>query len=296
MKNMLLLLFLYVVWGTTYTAIVYALEGFEPFVLAAWRFLFAGLIFAPFTKINDWKWSNAWPHILGGIGLATGNALVVWSQTAMPSGLAALFVGSVPLWMIALDWSFFSRRRPHFLSIAGCLVGLAGLYFLSVQTGKDLTLRSSAIALIGAAFLWSLGTLIIRHGKSPLPRRSALAIQLVFGGIFQFVIAFFHGENFIPTEAAFSLKPFLAWSYLVLFGSVLAMRAYNYLLPQMDSAVIGTYALANPVVALLLGHWLFGESLDLATVMAGVLVLFGVGLILMAGKLRAIAITPKLTN
>lgn len=292
--NMLLLLFLYVVWGTTYTAIVYALEGFEPFVLAAWRFFIAGLLFAPFTKLSDLKWSNAWPHILGGIGLATGNALVVWSQTAMPSGLAALFVGSVPLWMIALDWGFFGRRRPHFFSIAGCLVGLAGLYFLSAQTGKDLTLRSSAIALIGAAFLWSLGTLIIRHGKSPLPRRSALALQLVFGGLFQFLLAFFHGESFIPSAAAFTLKPFLAWSYLVIFGSVLAMRAYNHLLGQLDSAVIGTYALANPVVALLLGHWLFAEALDAGTLMAGALVLFGVGLILLAGKMRSVVVRPKL--
>lgn len=288
--NILLLLFLYIVWGTTYTAIVYALEGFEPFNLAGWRFFIAGLVFMPFMTRLDWQLRRNWPHIIGGIGLATGNALVVWSQTAMPSGLAALFVGSVPLWLIVLDWIFFKRQRPRFFSMLGCLIGLLGLYLLSVQTGKDVSLRWSAIALILAALLWSIGTLVIRSGQSPLPRASALAVQLVSGGIFQFILAAFHGEDFIPSAAAFAWKPFLAWGYLVVFGSILAMRAYNYLLGKVDPVTIGTYALVNPVVALLLGQWLFSESIESTTLVSGALVLFGVGLILWAQKKRRVVI------
>ncbi len=291
--NMLLLAFIYVVWGTTYTAIVYALEGFEPFTLAAWRFIIAGLLFVPFTTRTDWRLKNCWPHILGGIGLATANALVVWSQTAMPSGLAALFVGSVPLWLIALDWAFFGKSRPHPYSAGGCVIGLIGLYLLSAQTGTDLTLRWSALALIGAALLWSVGTLILRNGKSPLARRNALAVQLVWGGLFQFFLALLNQESLLPGPEAFTLKPFLAWLYLVLFGSVLAMRVYNYLLGQLTPAIIGTYALANPIVALLLGYWLFDEEITVSTCISGCLVLMGVALILLSGKVRPLVPTVR---
>lgn len=284
--NIILLLFLYVVWGTTYTAIVYALEGFEPFAMAGWRFVVAGLIFIPFSKLHHWKWKRAWPNILGGIGLATGNGLVVWSQTTMPSGLAALFLGSIPLWLILLDWIFYSRTKPHAYSLSGCFLGLLGLYFLAAETSSDLSLRSSAMALIGAALLWSIATLIIRNNDFDIPRRSALAIQLFYGGVFQLLLAFFNGESFFPSTAALELRPLLGWAYLVIFGSVLAMNAYNYLLKLTSPAIIGTYALANPIVALLLGYLLFDESMSLTTILAGLLVLAGVGLILASGRVR----------
>lgn len=291
--NMLMLIFLYVVWGTTYTAIVFALEGFEPFTLAGWRFFIAGLIFTPFTRLHNWRIKNCWPHIIGGIGLSTANALVVWSQTAMPSGLAALFVGSVPLWLIALDWIFFSKNRPHHLSLIGCVIGLIGLYLLSAQTGQDLTLRLSAFVLIGAALLWSIGTLVLRNGPAHLNRRSAMAVQLVSGGLFQFVLALIMGEGIIPGAQAFEFKAFSAWVYLVLFGSVLAMMVYNYLLGILAPAVIGTYALANPIVAMLLGFWLFNEQVSSATLISGGLVLVGVAFILLSGRVRPLVPTVK---
>lgn len=286
--NLILLIFIYIIWGTTYTAIVYALKGFEPFGLAGWRFLVAGLVFVPFTRKVDWKLGNSWHSIVGGIGLATGNALVVWSQTRMTSGLAALYVGSVPLWLILIDWLFFTKKKPHLLSVLGCLVGLSGLYLLSLETGKDLSLRLSAVALIGAALLWSIGTLFIRKGQGRITRNSAIAIQLIYGGLFQFILAFFHGEDFFPGTMAFELKPFLAWSYLVIFGSVLAMNAYNYLIKTTSPAIIGTYALANPIVALMLGFLLFDEQLTVGTLISGLLVLAGVALILMSGRKKLI--------
>ena len=291
--NLLLLIFLYVVWGTTYTAIVYALPAFDPFTLAAWRFVVAGTFFIPFGQLSDWRWGQAWPHIIGGIGLATGNALVVWSQTTMPSGLAALFVGSVPLWLILMDWLFFSKTRPKLLAVLGCFVGLFGLYYLSIETGRDLSLRLSALALIVASFSWSIGTLVIRYGGSQLKRKSALSIQLLSGGLFQFFIALCLGEKLLPRFEVLQWSHFFGWFYLVVFGSVAAMIVYNELLGKLDSAVIGTYALANPIVALLLGHWLFSEVLKASTVLAGVCVLFGVALILLSGaKPRALKLSP----
>tara|TARA_R110000868_G_scaffold80095_9_gene227889 strand:- start:9716 stop:10606 length:891 start_codon:yes stop_codon:yes gene_type:complete len=294
--NILLLIFLYIVWGTTYTAIVYALEGFEPFAMAGWRFLVAGLFFAPMTKLEHWKLKNSWPSIVGGIGLATGNALVVWSQTIMPSGLAALFIGSVPLWLILLDWLFYSKTKPHPLSMMGCFVGLIGLYLLSVQTGADLSLRTSAIALIAAALFWSVGTLVIRNAKVQLTRRSALSVQLVYGGVFQQILAFFNGEAFFPKASALESAPLWAWIYLVVFGSILAMNAYNYLLTVTSPAIIGTYALANPVVALILGHLLFDEEIGASTILSGVLVLVGVALILASGRVRPLVPTKYMKS
>ena len=286
--NLFLRIFIYIIWGTTYTAIVYALKGFEPFGLAGWRFLVAGLLFVPFTNRVDWKFKNSWHSIVGGIGLATGNALVVWSQTRMTSGLAALYVGSVPLWLILIDWLFFTKKKPHILSVLGCLVGLSGLYLLSLETGKDLSLRLSAVALIGAALLWSIGTLFIRKGQGRISRNSAISVQLIYGGLFQFFLAFLHGEDFFPGAMAFELKPLLAWSYLVIFGSVLAMNAYNYLIKTTTPAIIGTYALANPIVALILGFMLFNEALTMGTLIAGILVLVGVALILVSGRKKLI--------
>ena len=172
--------------------------------------------------------------------------------------------------------------------VLGCLVGLSGLYLLSLETGKDLSLRLSAVALIGAALLWSIGTLFIRKGQGRIKRNSAISIQLVYGGLFQFLLAFLHGEDFFPGAMAFEMKPLLAWSYLVIFGSVLAMNAYNYLIKTTTPAIIGTYALANQVVALFLGFLLFDEALSMSTVIAGILVLAGVALILIAGRKKLV--------
>tara|TARA_R110000868_G_scaffold42681_2_gene144023 strand:+ start:3289 stop:4179 length:891 start_codon:yes stop_codon:yes gene_type:complete len=294
--NILLLIFLYIVWGTTYTAIVYALEGFEPFAMAGWRFLVSGIFFVPLTKLEHWSFKNSWPSIVGGIGLATGNALVVWSQTIMPSGLAALFIGSVPLWLILLDWLFYSKTKPHALSMLGCFVGLIGLYLLSVQTGADLSLRTSAFALIAAALFWSIGTLVIRNAKIQLARRSALAVQLVYGGVFQLILSAANGESFFPKASALETAPLLAWLYLVVFGSIIAMNVYNYLLNVTSPAIIGTYALANPVVALVLGHLLFDEAISASTMLSGLLVLIGVGLILASGRVRPLVPSNQLKS
>lgn len=282
MRNFLLLLFLYIVWGTTYTAITFALKGFTPFAMASMRFLFCGLILLPFTKMEDWDFRVAWPHMLGGICLNFSNSLVVWSQQSMPSGLAALFVGTVPLWFMLLNWGAFEKKRPSPLSFVGLLVGLCGVAYLSAASGKDLTLRTSAITLVAGSLLWCFGSLVIRKSKGKHSIFSAISIQSLTGGAFLIIPALMNGESFDRNIYEQTVTPFLGWLYLVVFGSLLAMHAYNKLLKDVSPQVVGTYALINPIVAMGLGQFYLGESLTHEMLISAMLVLGGVGLIILS--------------
>lgn len=282
MRNFLLLLFLYIVWGTTYTAISFALKGFTPFAMASMRFLLCGLILLPFTKKEDWDLRVAWPHMLGGICLNFSNSLVVWSQQNMPSGLAALFVGTVPLWFMLLNWGAFEKKRPSPLSFIGLLVGLCGVTYLSASSGKDLTLRSGAFILIAGSLLWCFGSLVIRKSKGKHSIFSAISIQTLTGGTFLIIPALINGESFQHNLNQEALAPIVSWLYLLIFGSILAMNAYNKLLKTLSPHVVGTYALINPIVAMVLGQIYLGESLTHEMLVSAMLVLGGVGLIILS--------------
>lgn len=288
MRNLLLLLFLYVVWGTTYTAMSLALKGFSPFVMASMRFLFCGLLLLPFTKMEDWNFKVAWPHMLGGICLNFSNSLVAWSQQTMPSGLAALFVGTVPLWFMLLNWGAFEKKRPSPLSFVGLLVGLCGVAYLSASSGKDLTLRASAITLVAGSLLWCFGSLVMRKSKGTHSIFSAISIQSITGGTFLIIPALLNGESYDRNIYEQTVTPFLGWLYLVVFGTLLAMHAYNKLLKSLSPHVVGTYALINPLVAMGLGQFYLGESLTHEMMISAMLVLGGVGIIIASNFL-----TPK---
>lgn len=286
MTNVLRLIFLYIVWGTTYTAISFALKGFTPFTMASMRFLLCGLILLPLTKKEDWNLKYALPHILGGICLTFSNSLVVWSQQNMPSGLAALFVATVPLWFMLLNWGAFEKKRPGLISFIGLMVGLLGVGYLSYASGKDLTMRTSAIVLIIGSLIWCFGSLIIRKAQRKYETSAAISVQLTTGGIFLIIPALLTHENIASNFHQSSWTPVFGWLYLVVFGSLLAMSAYNKLLSSFSPHVVGTYALVNPVVAMLLGQVYLGESLTHEMLVATLLVLGGVGIIILSNFLK----------
>lgn len=287
MVNLLLLVFIYIVWGTTYTAISLALKEFSPFILAALRYTISGLIFLPFTKREDWNFTRAWPHFFGGICLTFANSLVVWSQQKMPSGLAALFVGTVPLWFMVLNWFAFEKKKPAILSLFGLMVGMSGLMYLSYSSGKDMSLRLSAMALVFSTFIWSIGSLTIKKAGSSHQILPSLSIQLLTGGLFLFIPAYFNGESLPVDVFKNGIGPMLGLGYLIFFGTILAMNAYVRVLKNMSPHVVGTYALMNPIIAMVLGQAFLGESLSIEMVVATVLVLGGVGIILASNKLQS---------
>lgn len=263
-----------------------ALKEFSPFVLAASRYIACGLVFLPFTKREDWQFSRAWPHFLGGICLTFANSLVAWSQLKMPSGLAALFVGTVPLWFMLLNWISFDKKKPATLSLVGLVVGMSGLLYLSYSSGKDLSLRISALALVTSSLVWSLGSLTIKKAGSSHKILPAISIQLLTGGLFLLIPTFLNGETLPQNLFAKGYGAAFGWAYLVLFGTVLAMNAYIRLLKNMSPHVVGTYALVNPIVAMILGQAFLGEALSFEMMVATVLVLGGVGIILTSNRLQ----------
>ncbi len=284
MTNYILLLFLYIVWGTTYTAIPFALKGFTPFAMASIRFLLCGLIFLPFTTRADWRWQKARPVVLGGMALSLANALVMWSQQTMPSGLASLFVATVPLWFMVVNWRFFEKRRPQKMAVLGLLFGIVGVAFLTYATGKDMSLRASAIALLASSFIWVIGSLFIRRSMGNYGTFAGLSVQLTSGGVFLTFMAVVTGEDYV---ANFSHRVPEAWGaflWLTIFGSLMSMSAYNKLLKSMSPHVVGTYALVNPMIAMLLGQIVLGEVLSVDMLLATSMVLGGVSLILYANS------------
>lgn len=294
MRNFLLLLFLYIVWGTTFTAISLALKGFTPFAMASMRFLLCGLILLPFTKREDWNFKVAWPHMLGGICLNFSNSIVVWSQQTMPSGLAALFVGTVPLWFMLLNWAAFEKKRPTNLSFVGLILGLAGVGYLSLSSGKNMTMQASGLLLIVGSLIWCLGSLVIKKSKSNHSIFASISIQSITGGTFLIIPTLINGESFYHNIFEQSLSPALGLLYLLIFGSIFAMNAYNKLLKSLSPHVVGTYALINPLVAMALGQFYLGEALTTEMCISAGLVLGGVGVIIFSNYWTARPIEARI--
>lgn len=281
MKNYLLLLFLYIVWGTTYTAIPFALKGFTPFLMASARYLLVGLVFLPFTTRADWEWKRAWPQVLGGVSMVIANSLVMWSQKTMPSGLASLFIATVPLWFMMVNWLFFEKKVPEKIAVAGLLLGISGVGYLSYATGTDVSLRASAAALMFASFVWVVGSLFIRRSMVNYKTFPAISVQMISGGLFLTIVSIaFSGESISANFSHGIPEAWAAFFYLTIVGSVLALTVYNILLKTISPPVVGTYALVNPLVAMVLGQVVLGEALTADMLWSMVLILGGVSLLL----------------
>ncbi len=285
MTNYLLLLFLYIVWGTTYTAISFALKGFTPLVMASMRYLICGLFFLPWTTRSDWKWQKAWPQVLGGICLVFANSLVMWSQQTMPSGLASLFIATVPLWFLLVNGLFFEKKVPNKVAIIGVIVGIAGVGFLSYVTGKDLSLRAGAVALVSASLIWVIGSMFIRRSMAEYKTFPAISVQLTSGGIFLVILSLFSEETYSSNLTHGNFGAWAGFFYLTIAGSLMALTVYNKLLQRLPPHVVGTYALVNPMVAMLLGQMVLGEVLTVDMLLATLMVLGGVALIIYSNYL-----------
>lgn len=279
---------IYIIWGSTYLAIRFAIETLPPFLMAGVRFLLAGL---PLYLWARWRgterptraqWRSS--AILGGLLLVGGNGLVSWAELRVPSGLAALLVSTIPLFVVLLEWigpRSIRVGRPRRLVALGVVAGLAGIAIL-VGPGELLGARIDAIGaivLIVAALSWSIGSTIARNlPRHPSPLMGT-AMQMLAGGALLVVVGALLGE--IPTvdPAAISARSLLALLYLIVFGSIAAFTAYVYLLENVAVAKVSTYAYVNPVVALLLGWALAGEPLSPRTLIASTVILGAVVLI-----------------
>lgn len=277
---------IYIIWGSTYLAIKYAIATIPPFALGAARFTIAGVLLYAWARLRrrDIKTTPVqWLHafIIGALMLGVGNGAVVWAELRIPSGIAALIVAVVPLWVVLLDWWRPGGRKPHGRTILGVLVGLAGLGLLigpGASSGGDVDILASIVLLIGS-LAWSIATVYGKRAAVPGYPPLTSSMQLLGGGVSLVIVSLVAGEASRFNPAAFELRSVLSLFYLVVFGSIIAFSAYSWLMRVSDPARIATYAYVNPVVAMFLG-WLFaGEKLGARTLIAAAIVLGGVALI-----------------
>jgi drug/metabolite transporter (DMT)-like permease len=276
----------YIVWGSTYLAIRYAVETIPPYMLGGIRFIIAGAIL---YAVAAWRGASrpTWAElraaaITGTLMLALGNGAVNWAETSVPSGIVALMVSTVPLWMVLVDWARPNGRRPHRLVFVGLALGLVGMLVLvgpGVFVGSGHVPAAGAIILMVGSLSWAVGSIITRQSARPKSPLMATAVQMIAGGIAFFVIAVMLGEQHGVSFAAVSGRSALAALYLTLVGSLVAFTAYIYLLGAVSAAKASTYAYVNPVIAVVLG-WLFAnEPLGPRTVIAAAIILTGVAII-----------------
>ncbi|HTT32624.1 MAG TPA: EamA family transporter [Methylomirabilota bacterium] len=279
----------YVVWGSTYLAIRIGLESFPPLLLAGLRHLIAGLILYPFFRRQSGSLPTAlnWRTTLvtGFLLLFVGNGGVSWSEQIVPSGVTALLVAMVSLWLVTVDWLRPGGNKPAPKVVLGLLLGFAGLAILvgPAQLGGSgrVDLRGAGI-LVFASLAWACGSLYAKHGKMPSSPMLGVAMQSLSGGTILLVVGALLGEFRHFHLTAVSLRSWLALAYLIAFGSGIGFSAYIYILHKSTPARVGTYAFVNPVVALFLGWLIVGESITLRTVLAAAVILTAVILVITA--------------
>jgi len=283
----------YVLWGSTYLAIRFGVETIPPFLMAGTRHLVAGLLLFLWTRLRREERPDArhWvtATFIGGLMLLGGNGLVTWAERRVPSGLAALIVASVPLWMALFD-GLQRRTRPRSHVIAGLLVGLAGIVLLVAPgrfAGGGRVDLLGAGALLAAALSWSVGSLYSRGARLPRAVLTATAMEMIGGGVLLWIAGLAFGEGSRLDVAAISPRSMLSLGYLIVFGSLLGFSAYVWLLHATTPARVSTYAYVNPVIAVLLGWALAGEALTLRIALATTGIVGAVALIIRYGGARA---------
>ena len=280
---------LYVVWGSTYLAIKYAVQTIPPYLMAGGRFLVSGIILfawarfrgSPAPTRREWRDSA----IVGVLLLCAGNGAVGWAEQKVPSGLTALLVASVPIWMILLDWLRPHGKRPPGVVVAGLVIGLAGVGVLALPEPGTLAPvnPSGALMLLFGSVMWAAGSIYSRQGARPESAEMATGIQMITGSVALLLVALVTGEFTDFHPGSVTAASFAGWAYLVTFGALLGFTAYVYLLRETSPAKASTYAYVNPVVAVVLGWAIAGEPITTRTLSGAVVIVASVALVTLTG-------------
>jgi drug/metabolite transporter (DMT)-like permease len=281
------MLAIYVAWGSTYLAIRFAVETMPPFLMAAARFLIAGIILYVFRRLRRdpaptrIEWRSA--AIVGALLLVGGNGSVVWAETRVPSGIAALLVGSAPLWMVLIDAVRPGGRRPHGWTIAGVALGFLGIFiligpaqFLGIQGSID---PLGAAALTFAAFIWAVGSLYSRGARLPVSPLLGTGMEMLAGGLGLLILGTVTGEWSRLDLAAITPRSVWGLLYLIVMGSWVGFAAYTWLLRVAPTTLVSTYAYVNPLVAIVIGNWLAAEPITARILLAAAIIVGSVAVI-----------------
>jgi drug/metabolite transporter (DMT)-like permease len=282
-KVLLAFAIIYLVWGSTFLAIRIGVREVPPFLLAGLRFLIAGLVLFLWMRAKGTvsptarEWFSA--TLLAVLIFVLDYGLLFWAERRVPSGIAAVMMATIPVFMTLSEILFLKTQRLTPRLGAALLVGIGGVLVLvsrSISFGDSPIDTIGAVALIVAAIGWSVGSALTR--KLPLPPSKAMSsgAQMLMGGVLLTLTSWLLGEFHGFRVQAVSLKAWLALAYLIVAGSIVAFTAYVWLIHHESPTKVGTYAYVNPVVAVLLGYFLGGEGLSLRTIVGTMLVLVSV--------------------
>jgi drug/metabolite transporter (DMT)-like permease len=274
---------IYVIWGSTYLAMRFAIETIPPFLMAGARYMTAGAILylwaraqgAPRPSLLHWRSAAA----IGMFLLLFGNGGVAWAEQRIDSGLAALLISTEPLWIVLLVWLQTGRNRPNPRVIAGLALGFVGLVLLVKPSGSATIDLLAAAAVVLASVSWAWGSLYGQRAPLPSSPLASTGMQMLAGGALLLTASLATGEpgRFILSEV--SLRSWLSLGYLIVFGAIVAFTAYVWLLRVAPPVLVSTYAYVNPVVAVILGWALADEPLTAGMLGAAAVILTGVALI-----------------
>jgi drug/metabolite transporter (DMT)-like permease len=283
---------IYLIWGSTYLAIRFAIETLPPFLMASARFIIAG------SLLYAWAWMRGAPRptrlhwreaaVIGGLMVLGGNGGVTWAEQRIPSGLTALLVATVPLWVVLLEGIRPGGARPSGRVAAGLGLGLAGVALLigpgNLIGGQAVDLIGTAVVLL-AALAWATGSLYSRQARLPAVPLQGVALEMLAGGAWLLLAGGLTGEGTRLDLGGASLSSLLALGYLTVLGSIVAFSAYLWLLRVSTPARASTYAFVNPVIAVFLGWALADEALTTQTLLAAGIIVAAVGIIT-TGRVR----------
>ena len=302
----------YLVWGSTYLGIRWAVETIPPLLLTGTRFLAAGGLLYAGARLRGVPAPEprAWlpAAVIGTLLITGGNGLVVWAEQRVPSGLAALIVAGMPLWVALFERIAPGGRRLSAARIAGLLVGFGGLVLLMTGRGAGTGVCVGALASCGegrasiplpyllavpaASICWALGSVGSRRVRLPASQVLTSAMSMLTGGAVALALGIGAGELRDFTPAQLSAGSLAAWAYLVVFGSMLAFTCFTWLVSVVEPTRVATYAYVNPVVALLLGAWLAHEPLGPRILLATPVILVGLALVLRSRAPASPAVEP----
>lgn len=285
----------YVIWGSTYLAIRIVVDEMPPFLMASARWLVAGAILYAWRRMagdaapTPRQWLTA--GIVGTALVLGGNGLVSWAEIYVPSGLTALLIAIVPVWIALAMW-LRHGDRPAGRALAGIVVGLAGVAALVLPTfaASDAgfgPLALGSVVILLASLSWATGSVYARTAPQPTSALLGAAMQMLAGSLALGIVGTAAGEWARVDLAAVSVKAWGAFVFLAIFGSVVAYSAYVWLLRVVRPEKVATYAFVNPIVAVILGVAFAGETLGPSTWLAAALIVVGVALVVTAGKSRA---------
>src|SRR5216684_1072247 len=300
-KTLLAFAIIYFVWGSTFLAIRIGVREVPPFLLASMRFLVAGVVLFGWMRLRGTpspsrrEWLAAWA--LAVCIFVVDYGLLFWAEQRVPSGIAAVMLATIPVFMALSEIIILRTQRLTFRLALALLIGIGGVSVLvsrslSLSLGEAPIDRAGAVALVIAAISWSIASALTRKLQLPASKVMSSGAQMLAGGVFLALTAASLGEfrNFHPSTV--SRGAWLALFYLIVAGSIVGFTAYVWLIHHESPTKVGTYAYVNPVVAVLVGYFLGGEALGLRTILGALFVLASVVVITTSPAKKPVATLP----